>query len=628
MSLNQKQTQYLDSTTNVIPINITNLTDAARNEIIVTTVNVGGRWFARSLYGDDIWYLHGFTSNVGAKSRFLDFNRIAPNFRLVVKAMMYRYLTRGRSGSGKPRGVTLKKFFVCLNPFLKFLTSHNIKQLNEITSDLCHAYVAACREYKQTRRSPGLPLSPGGLWDRFSVVEGIYELSQYTNYPLREHPWPETSALALAGLTGSMACRAQVSKTRLMPDEIFCKLFQTANEMVERGGRLLEIRDNLFSILKTGRNSSSAQDANIKMKYFADIKYQGGRKAFNKAIKDLRTACYIVIASTSGCRNHELANLQTGSIHKSKDQNGNTYHWMRSRSEKTKTGIHDWMIPAAAVRALRIMERWAAPYQAEVAAEIASLKRNDPRNVEIYEASKHLNALFLGKDPVTGRVRTFTSNGWSGILRDFSKACALDWKLASHQFRRKFANYVAHSKFGDLRYLREHFAHWTLDMSLGYALDQGWAQYLDIDLETYISTELDDIKLITTDSWIKSEHLAGGFGKSITSWKKYPKNIAMFSTHSAMIKSISQSINIRSNGHAWCTADDDKCVGNSIHIARCGGCSNAVIGEQHINIYREQYRQLEELLVAPDIGESGRQRILQDMKKCADVLKDLQSSSR
>ncbi|WP_204311027.1 hypothetical protein, partial [Stenotrophomonas maltophilia] len=81
-----------------------------------------------------------------------------------------------------------------------------------------------------------------------------------------------------------------------------------------------------------------------------------------KALLDLRTASYIILASTCGCRNHELANVQSGAHHRTQDDEGTFYHWMRSRSDKTDAGIHDWMIPEAAVRALRLMERWAAPY--------------------------------------------------------------------------------------------------------------------------------------------------------------------------------------------------------------------------------------------------------------------------
>ncbi|MDP1775194.1 MAG: hypothetical protein Q8K94_01115, partial [Moraxellaceae bacterium] len=74
----------------------------------------------------------------------------------------------------------------------------------------------------------------------------------------------------------------------------------------------------------------------------------------------------------------------------------------------------------------------------------------------------------------------------------------------------KFANYAAHSKFGDLRYLREHFAHWSMDMTLGYAMDQEWGQHLDIELFEDIQFELEDIKSGVVSGWLGKSPLGGG----------------------------------------------------------------------------------------------------------------------
>lgn len=41
---------------------------------------------------------------------------------------------------------------------------------------------------------------------------------------------------------------------------------------------------------------------------------------------------------------------------------------------------------------------------------------------------------------------------WNLALKAFARKCGLSWDLASHQFRRKFANYAARSQFGDLRH--------------------------------------------------------------------------------------------------------------------------------------------------------------------------------
>lgn len=87
-----------------------------------------------------------------------------------------------------------------------------------------------------------------------------------------------------------------------------------------------------------------------------------------------------------------------------------------------------------------------------------------------------------------------------------------------------------------------------------------------------------------------------------------------------MLKAIAESTAIRSNGHAWCTADSNNCVGNSLERTRCGQCNNAVIGPVHAPIYKRLLDDLKELLDCPSIGESGRQRVERDLNRCRDVL--------
>ncbi|MDT4800928.1 hypothetical protein FQZ97_336250 [compost metagenome] len=608
------------------PDDVHGLPESERDALIISAFQVDGQWVIRSRYGDDIWQLEGFTTNVPANKKKLDFSTVPPAFRAVMKAMLYRYLRRGRLGASRPKGGVLQEFFSTARPFLRYLEALKLEHLGAATPQVCATYVEACKAYRQTHRNKGKPLSPHGLLSRFTAVEALHELSQYTDDPIREHPWPDTSAKAMAGLTGRSA---QGTQTPLIPDEAFCMLFERAYQQVECGQKLLDLRDALDALMTQRKELRMGQSCGAivlaKNCRLDTLGWMGGLKAFNRALIDLRTACYIVLASTSGCRNHELANLQSGAHHRTEDDEGTVYHWMRSRSEKTDAGIHDWMIPEAAVRALRLMERWAAPYQAMIAAEIVQRRRANPHDPQIVEAHQHRHALFLGVSQSEGnQVRTLSNTGWNDNLKAFTKECGLSWDLASHQFRRKFANYAAHSRFGDLRYLKEHYAHWSLDMTLGYAMDDSWGQHLDLELFDEIEAELGDIKLGVVDNWLGDEPLAGGFGKSLIQWRREPQNLLIFKDRASMLKSVAESIAMRSNGHAWCTADDGGCVGNTLERTRCGnGCNNAVIGRPHTPFYKRLYEDLKELLHCPDIGEGGRQRVERDLHRCRDVLAQL-----
>ncbi|MEB2519013.1 integrase [Pseudomonas sp. YuFO20] len=599
------------------PDDVRELSEAERDVLIISSTQVDGTWVALSFYGDNTWHLTGFSSNVVRAHRRLDFDILPPAFREVMKAILYRYIRRGREGSVRPKGSTIYSFFKYAIPFLRHLEALKINQLFAATPMICRLYIDSCKAHQQTNHSKGKPLSCSGLEGRFKAVEALHELSQFTEDRMSNHPWPETSSCALAGLIGR---KRQSGKTPLIPDDVFCILFERAYQQVERGPQLIDLRDALDALTIQHRGQAKTTLNNAKNRQLLALGWKGSLRKFNEALIDLRTSCYIVIASTSGCRNHELVNVQLGAIHRTKDNEGIVYHWMRSRSEKTDVGIHDWMIPEGAVRALRLMERWSAPYQAKIAVEIMQRRRANPHDPQIAEAQKHRDALFLGVDSRINQVRTLCNGSWSLHLKKFTKDCGLSWSLSSHQFRRKFANYAAHSRYGDLRYLKEHFAHWSLDMTLGYAMDDKWGQHLDLDLFFDIHGELEDIKLGIVDNWLGDERLAGGYGRALKQWQREPQNLLIFKDHASMLKSISESTAIRSNGHAWCTADNDGCVGNTLERTRCGNCNHAVISRAHAPIYQRLYDDLKGLLYCADIGEGGRQRVERDLNRCRDVL--------
>lgn len=606
------------------PRDVRGLPDSLRDALIVSSTQVEGHWVILSLYGDDCWQLDGMPSNMRDNQKYLNFQNVPTAFRTVMKAVLYRYLRRGREGHQRPKAGTLAQFFKLTTVFLRYLDSLSLARLGLVTPIVCTQYAAECREYRQTRKRNDKPLSQEGLFNRLQAVEALYELSQYTHDTIPQHPWLGTSAKAMAGLTGSGEPRKQGNKTPLMPDTVFCTLFEKAYEQVQRGKRLLDLRDAIAAVVAERRAQKPSAVLDAKNQHLAALGWKGGLAAFNQTILNLRTACYIVLASISGCRNHELANVQLGAHLRTEDDEGTIFHWMRSKSEKTDTGVHDWMIPEAAVRALRLMERWAEPYQAMISAEIVERRRVNPLDPEIAHAQKHRHALFLGVTANKGnQVRTLSNSTWDYSLKGFAKNAGLTWSLTSHQFRRKFASYVAHSQFGDLRYLREHFAHWSMDMTLGYAMDDGWGSHLDLELYDDIQAELEDIKLGTVDSWMGGDPLAGGYGRSIKQWQRDPANLALFKDHQTMVISIAESTAIRSNGHAWCTADNDGCTGNTLERTRCSDCNNAVIGRGHLGIYRQLYGNLKELLECSDIGESGHMRVLRDMDRCRDVFMQL-----
>ncbi len=310
-----------------------------------------------------------------------------------------------------------------------------------------------------------------------------------------------------------------------------------------------------------------------------------------------------------------------GACYATEDDDGEVYWWLKGVSTKTDEGPTEWMIPPAGVKAIELMERWAKPYQSAIQRELEILRGADPLDPVIAEAAAHQSALFLGAPAHNpGLVRTLSTSSWNENLNEYAHRHGLTWDFASHQFRRKFANYAARSRFGDLRYLKEHFKHWTMDMTLGYALNE--AQEMELFAE--IEDEMIDIKRGVVKDWLDpSEPLAGGYGTNLVAWRG-GEGITMFKDRKAMVIAIADSTAIRSNGHAWCTADDDLCVGNDLEKTRCaGGCDNAVVGRVHAHVYQGMYTDLKDLASLDDIGPGGAARVSRDLARCRGALQTL-----
>ena len=594
-----------------------NVSEEERQRLIISFRKVDGVWVEISKYGDVEWWLTGLTSNVTKSNTKLDFGKIPSEFVDVAKAMLFRLLRRGRDGHKRPQGATLVRVFGGMIFFFKHLNHLKIKSLSEVSPFACATYMQACKEHKFRG---GKSLTANSLYFRLRHVELIYELSQYTSDAMPQHPWEDTSADQLSGCSKWRENRS--SKTPLMPDDIFSKLFQRAWDVVSNATKLLDLRDEV--------EFANSENIHLHAKYMtiktsAQLKAQGitgGLEELKRAIVEIRTACYIVIASLSGCRLHELSYLRKSSFYCENLKQGEVIWWMKSKSTKTGAGDTTWMIPPAAVTALEVMERWAKPYQQDLMSEIEKLRVEDPSDPKIAEALEHLDALFVGQSSKHNNVvRTLGSAAMNANLREFASHCGLNWHLSSHQFRRKFANYAARSQFGDLRYLKEHFKHWSMDMTLGYALND--SQEIALYLE--IQDEIEEIKASVVETWFdKRQPLSGGYGESLMDWRARDENVVLFKNHSHMIRSISQSTSIRSNGHAWCTADDNLCVGNNLDRTRCSdGCNNAVIGLHHAYIYQGLFAQLQTLENCVDIGEGGRLRVKRDLDRCRSVLHSL-----
>lgn len=600
------------------PIDLRSVGHDERDRMVVAAIQVDGTWQILCRYGDDMWQIPGSATNSGTNGGRIHFLKIPAQFREVTKAILWRYLRKGREGAKRPSASSVRKLFDNALAFFRYLDRIKITQLSMVSPMTCSTYV---KHLRNAKTGTGKPLAAGTLTNRFTGVEAIHELSQFTFDPMPQRPWEESSAAMLSGETGAGNRRKHDAKTPLIPDEAFCAVFQAAMNLIEKGPQLLALRDALIDVQSENHERAESFIWKLKIDHLESHGWTDSITLLNSQLFDLRTACYIVVASLSGCRNHELAFVNSGSYYKTEDADGEIYWWMKSKSIKTGAGHVEWMIPETAVEALRLMDLWAKPYQAEIVAELANRRSTNPADPIIAKAEMHRHAVFLGKYTNTNLARTLTNTAWNRNLKEFAKKHGINWAFSTHQFRRKFASYAARSRFGDLRYLKKHFKHWTIDMTLLYAVNESQ----DMALFAEIIDELDTLREDKIAEWLDPETpLSGGTGHAFMAYRG-SKPIAMFPNHLTMVKTISENVSIRSNGHAWCTADSGiDCVGNGgLERTRCTDCRESVIGACHAKVYQGLFDHLEQLLDCTDIGDAGLQRVRRDMDRCASVLRDL-----
>ncbi|CAG2152068.1 tyrosine-type recombinase/integrase [Ralstonia mannitolilytica] len=590
-----------------------------RDKLIISLRVTEGLVQIISRYGDDVWWITLARRNTRKSDTKIDFTSLPEAYRQTAKAILYRYIRRGAIGSGRaPACATIVQFFRHAKSFFEYLAKIKITSLSSVT-DLALANYFRKIETKKNKAT-GKPYSRRTVDKQIKTARAICDLSQFTDDPT---PSPLTTYSSNVDVKlKKKKIGEPTRRTPLMPDDVFTALFNKAWGVVTDAARLLRIRSNLDTVhAKNKKQPTKKYLTMLKTPALSNAGFSGTFMDFKLQLKDIRIACYIIIASLSGCRVHELANLKTGAYYSTVGDDGERYWWLRSESNKTYEGLTEWMVPEAAITAIRVLEQWAAPYQERIRAEIQSYHALDEMDSRIAEAREHAESLFLGADTRNGNlVRTLATQAFNNDLREFAESCGLSWIPTTHQFRRKFANYVAHSKFGDLRYLREHFKHWSIMMTLGYALNESQ----DMSLFLEIRDELDDIKFVVVDSWLNpSEPLTGGYGKNLVAWRQSDEAVTMFKSRADMVRSIATSTAIRSNGHAWCTADH-LCVGNNFDKTRCGaGCENGVVGKEHRVFYSGLLAHLNELGTLTDIGPGGVARVQRDVARCEDVLAQL-----
>lgn len=624
----------------------------------VVTLNFNGKVCSR--FSDALWnfrhYIHN--KNVANSRAIINFDvKLSDgsnlldnkNSTLLLSAKQYLYARFNilNPKSGKVLGPqSLIGHFYCIITFINYLISKKKYKFSLFKQDDTSRFQGYIFE-----RNPKLGTNTHAKY--LCTILDLYHFRDVLPDGLAEHPWPDSSVVHLSNDRKNKGGR-NLRQTPCIPDYLCSKLFSKSVDFLEDNSNriikafsLLEklaLKDAYKEIkkerktndIKTTRpdkialNHSRRSRGYIKYKNKILKRYKFSSKLeLTKYIHKARSCCYVIIALTTGMRNSEIASLMNSSFIKSEGWDDEEYYWLEGYTYKLEEEPKEakWMVPEIVKIAMHHLTSVNSPINNVIRFSLPYLS-----DIDQEKQSDLMMHIFIGNDNKTNLFNGISNDHWNKSLKSLSIDFDLRitdnnndlklhagsiWPLTTHHFRRTFACLAARSSLGDLRYLREHYKHWSLDMTLYYAN----TDVFDDSLFDEVLTERNDLQSALVSDWIvKDAPLAGGRGEAIATFRqrgmlKKSKNMP------GLVKQISDSVFVRGTGHSWCLASGDGCGGEGLYDELlCPDCDSSVIDKTHLPVWKGLKEQHEILLNMPDSGVGTKERSREYIKKSDELI--------
>lgn len=581
---------------------------------IVTFIKLSnGKYHILSLYEDDKWY---FPADEGTSATLdnkltLNFARIHDiNAREMAKWIVWNQRVKGNSVS------TLQGSLNGLGVFFSWLSESYSLAAQGLNTFSAQQYVSHVKAMKTKRKGQWKLLSPGTKTHKFLALESIYHYCHEFEF-VKEHPWPESSASEQAGLVGAALAESRnKAQTPIIPDDLVKDLCRFTKGFVDRADELLDLNDRLNVSNATAKAKAASTRHAQQLKYLQSLGIEFNKFGeLREALLLLRDSCLFWVLLTTGMRIHEVLGIKRGA-YRTETKDEETYYYIETVSDKTYTGLAEWIAPKIAIEAIKILERYSSDLQARVETDLTAARaRRDHREVNRLENITNKVCLSHGLQSSSVNVLSGTTVT-DYRLPNLCAKVGSKWNLSSHQFRRTFANYVVHSQLGDIRALKDHFKHWSIQMTALYAYNDKLDQELFEELlrEKYWMEEQIKFDWFGLDSPITG----GAIAERIMKVRGDEEHIKTFKTREDMVRAYSGNVPIRATGIAWCTSDDDGCMGG-----KCDECDHGIIDKNNQKHWEGMLIQQFDLSQMGDIGEAGQAAVANGMARCERVLTSL-----
>ncbi|WP_434143508.1 site-specific integrase [Photobacterium leiognathi] len=575
---------------------------------IVTYIKLAnGEYQTYSRFEDDVWV---FPASQGTKATTASHLKL--NFAAISDTQMKRmakWVMWNKMKENLAVG-SLISILSHLNGYFKWVLSSDTTAKQGLTAFTSNAYVKYVNTLTSTRKGEVKPLAGQTKASKFFVLEYLYHYCKAFDF-VKEHPWSESSAHYQAGHVGEAYQEARKQgKTLIIPDDVLIPLCQFTKSYLDRADEILALREKLETFVPTAKRTSN--QATQKRKYLQTISTEYQKlDDLNDDLFVLRDSCIFWLLLTTGMRIHEILGIKRGA-YRSETKDDTTYYYIETVSEKTHTGLAEWIAPEIATQAIDILGRLSAPLQAQLECNLVKAKASNDHS-EVHRLEQILDHICLSKSTQTNSISILSGMSITKMrLPNLCKHIGSDWNLAAHQFRRTFANYVVHSELGDLRALKDHFKHWSITMTALYAFNDN----LDAELFEELLREKYLVEEEIKQDWFEldSPITGGAMAQNIKKVRQDGELIKTFGSLQNMAKAYSSSIPIRSTGIAWCTNDDE---------CRCDkseDCEHGIVDKRHLPYWEGMLVQQMKLMQLDDIGEIGREAARKGLERIERLL--------
>lgn len=612
---------------------------------------------ALSMFSDNVWDFSAQISNRNCKRADMEivFNQKLKNgvditsneldsLLISVKGFLYARLTRPHPRTGKvlkPR--TAVGVWFRLRSLLSWMIDNDLSSFREVTTEKAQTYRSFILSMEQ---------APNTTLKKLSILEMLYQYTDYYSDGIEENPWPDETSVSISGDRKNPDIA--INQTSEIPDDTYNKLGSVCLSLLESDSLKIiqaheeccdELRNHrpiAIERLKTGKAKPFGREYEFQIEYCSsrairnrldDIANRFGFKSYgvlNDSVQDLHTACYVICAMFSGMRDSELASLEIGAYIRRTDIGGLRTGWLKGITYKMEEMPCDaeWMVPDCVEKAVSIAECVSQFNRENMVRQIDRLIANpdEESHSRLHELEDWRNSLFLVKGNNAYTYRAMDNSTANSRLKRFARKYNITchngqiFPLATHQFRRKFAILVAKNIMGDLRYLRHHFKHWSMDMSLYYARHKR----ADDSLISEVMSERDKLTRIIVSDWLTGDsNLEGKRGKAITSFKER-NTIKTSKNKDDAIANLADGTFIRATGHSWCLSNADTCGGQGLYDSlQCANCDNAVIDKSLIPAWKGIRDQQMEILDLEDVGISVKHLAKQHIEKANAIIRNL-----